>query len=149
MRSAVVLVALLGCSQKPSQHAAPPPVAADEDPTCPLLVPGTSIAAEDTDGGVALVFVTTGDAAAVRARAGKLAAAHNARPVEGDRLAETCHGCMADTVEIPAQAAVSDVPGGARVTFTAAKPDTAPALQEALRMHAGHLAHGGSCKMMM
>ncbi len=150
MRIAVALVCVLGCHAKPADHpTTTPPVATDDDPTCPLAVAGTSISAEDADGGAALVFVTTGDAAAVRARAGKLVAAHNARALDGDHLAATCHGCMADTVETPSKATASDVPGGAKVTFTTTKPDDAAGLQGMLRMHAGHLAHGGSCKMMM
>jgi hypothetical protein len=40
-------------------------------------------------------------------------------------------------------AAATDVPGGARVAFTAHEP---AALQSELRMHAQHLA-GGSCEM--
>ena len=39
--------------------------------------------------------------------------------------------------------------GGAKVTFTTANTDLGFMLAGALRMHAGHLAHGGSCKMAM
>ena len=147
--AAVAVLFALGCGPKaaPIQHPAPP--AGDEDPTCPLLVAGTSISAEDTETGAALVFVTTGDVAAVRARATALVAAHNARAVDGDHLAESCHGCMADTVETPSKATLAEVPGGAKVTFTTANADLGFMQQGALRMHAGHLAHGGSCKMAM
>jgi hypothetical protein len=47
------------------------------DPSCPVEVPGTSVSVEDAGGGVALVFVTTGDVADVRRRAGEMARMHN------------------------------------------------------------------------
>jgi hypothetical protein len=43
-------------------------------------------------------------------------------------------------------AVVEDVPTGSRVVFTPATPDDVAALQNELRMHAGHL-QPGSCKM--
>lgn len=48
-----------------------------EDPTCPVTIPGTSVAVEDTATGAAMVFVTTGDVAALRERVAALAAMHN------------------------------------------------------------------------
>ena len=48
-----------------------------DDPSCPVAVPGTSVAVQDADGGAALVFTTTGDVAAVRQRAREMARMHN------------------------------------------------------------------------
>jgi hypothetical protein len=56
----------------PSSEAASP-----ADRSCPAAVPGTSVSAEDTDTGGALVFVTTGDVAEVRKRVAAMAAMHN------------------------------------------------------------------------
>ena len=79
-----LLAACGGASQSagPSTPAAPAtassaPVAADDDRSCPVAVPGTSVSVEDTDTGAALVFVTTGDAAELRRRVGSMASMHN------------------------------------------------------------------------
>lgn len=55
--------------------AEPAPAAAGD---CPMDVAGTSVTVEDLAAGGALVFVTTGDAAALRAHIAGWAAAHNA-----------------------------------------------------------------------
>lgn len=57
----------------PVAKAAP----ASDDPSCPVMVPGTSVTVEDTANGAALVFVTTGDAADVRRRVASFASMHN------------------------------------------------------------------------
>ena len=79
--SLVLAGALAACGHPappaaPAALAAPAAPAADDDPSCPVLVPGTSVAVEDIADGAALVFVTTGDAAAVRKRASVLADMH-------------------------------------------------------------------------
>ena len=48
----------------------------------------------------------------------------------------------------PSAAIASEIDGGARVTFTASKPDDVASLQSELHTHGGHLA-SGSCKMAM
>ncbi|MDB4958878.1 MAG: hypothetical protein JWO36_6447 [Myxococcales bacterium] len=111
-----------------------------DDPTCPILVPGTSISVEDAPNGAAFVFVTTGNVADVRKRATALAAMHD----KHDGPAEA----MGMMIASKARAAASDVPNGARVTFTAAKPEDAASVRDELRMHAHHLT-GGTCKMGM
>src|SRR5690606_6112860 len=70
----LLVAAACGGSRSSSETTTPvaTPAPAD-DPSCPLLVPGTSVSVEDTDDGAALVFVTTGDPLAVRARAAALA----------------------------------------------------------------------------
>jgi len=134
-----LVAALIGCGGS-SPKTAPPPPAHDNDPTCPVEVAGTSVTVEDTDSGAAFVFITTGDASAVRTRATALADMHNAHAGGGHEK-----GHMIAT---HSTAAASELPNGARVTFTAASPSDAAALQSELRMHAQHLATG-SCEMAM
>lgn len=130
-----------GGSSSPSQDttpvAAPAPAAAD-DPTCPLVVPGTSLSVEDTTTGAALVFVTTGDAKAVRARAAAFAQMHTSHDGPPKAL-----GMMFSPTST---ATASEIEGGARVELTAKNPEDVAKLQGELRMHAGHLT-GGSCEM--
>ena len=142
IRSTLALVLAAAACGHPAVTPAPArpstgPVAGD--PSCPVLVPGTSVTVEDTPTGAALVFVTTGDAMEVRHRVATLAAmhAHHDGP-------PTAMGMMIST---PSMTATSDIAGGAKVTFTA-KPDDAGTLEAELRMHAQHLA-GGSCEMAM
>jgi hypothetical protein len=133
------LVFVLGCgsSAKPAVEAPPPPPPPQVagDPSCPLLVPGTSITAEDS----AWVFVTTGDVARVRARGTALAAMHNDR--KGDP------GSMGLALSAKATAVATEIEGGVRVTFQPEDPATAGALGDELKMHASHLAGAASCKM--
>lgn len=137
----LTLVVLLAACSGGSTHAhetakpVPPP---PTDPSCPLEVPGTSVSVEDTAGGAALVFVTTGDAAAVRTRAQAFAAMHTKHDGPNDAM-----GMM-----FPANWAASekDIEGGARVEFAPAKTDGVADLQSMLRMHAGHFT-SGTCAM--
>ena len=134
-------LAALACGGSNSSTAQTTPAdraAKADDPSCPLLVPGTSLSVEDTTGGAALVFVTSGDPLAVRARAAKLAEMHTKH--DGP---ETAMGMM---FSAGSTATATEVEGGARVEFAAAQPDGAAALQKELRMHASHLT-GGSCEM--
>jgi hypothetical protein len=80
----LLLAACGGASQSaapstPAPHTAtsPAPAPTDDDPSCPVTVPGTSVSVEDTNTGAALVFVTTGDAAELRRRVGSMATMHN------------------------------------------------------------------------
>ena len=137
MRS-LLFAALVACGAKapPAQTASPPATA--DDPSCPLVVPGTSLSVEDTAGGAALVFVTTGDATAVRTRAKALADMHTRH--EGPA------GALGMMFSASSTAKASDIDHGARVEFTAKKPEDAAAVQSELHMHGGHLT-GGSCAM--
>ncbi|MFN0252189.1 MAG: hypothetical protein ACKV2T_35260 [Kofleriaceae bacterium] len=110
-----------------------------DDPSCPLLVPGTSISVEDSTEGPAFVFVTTGDVAQVRTRGQALAATHNERKGSPDALG------MMFSAKSTAKAA--DVEGGVRVTFTPTAPATNAEVGDELRMHGGHLSGASSCKM--
>jgi hypothetical protein len=132
----LVLALVLGCSSPAKPHAEPPAPKPADDPSCPLVVPGTSMAVEDSTDGPAFVFVTTGDVGEVRKRAGALAAMHNHHDGPPSAL-----GMMFST---KATAAASDIDGGARVVFTG-DPDVG----ESMRMHAKMFAGGTSCEMKM
>ena len=127
----LVLALLIGCSS-PAKPRPPEVPAAKDDPTCPLLVPGTAVTAEDTADGPALVFVTTGDAAAVRTRGQALAAMHNERKGPSEDL-----GMM---FTIGSTASAADVEGGVRVTFKGGQLDE-------LQMHVKHLTGATTCEM--
>jgi|GEM_PF-1129907 len=127
------------------------------DPRCPVEVPGTSVAAEDTATGGALVFVTTGDAAELRKRVAAMAAMHNEHHAAmgplptgdeaGSDLAGMDHSKMAGMMMISVHSKVvaEDVEGGARLTFVVG-PDDVATLQDELRAHREHLSTG-SCAM--
>jgi hypothetical protein len=138
--SLVVGIALAACGSTPTpqQPTTPPPQAAADDPTCPLLVPGTSISVEDTPNGAALVFVTSGNALQVRARAAAFADMHTKH--------DGPSGTMGMMFSPQSTATATKIDGGARVEFTAKSPDDVAKVQSELRMHAGHLT-GGSCEM--
>jgi len=128
------LALLLACGH-PASHDTTTPHPAAGDPTCPLEVPGTSITVEDTADGGALVFATTGDAAAVQARADTFATQHGKPDA----------GAFAAMVAPSATATAQKIAGGAKLVF---KAGDAAALQSELRMHAGAMS-AGSCKMAM
>lgn len=132
--------ALAACGSNTSSTASTTPVAKApaDDPSCPLLVPGTSVTVEDTATGAALVFVTTGDPLAVRARAASLAEMHTKH--DGPR---TALGMMFSP---GSTAMATEIDGGARVEFVAAQAGNPAPLQQELRMHVSHLT-GGSCEM--
>jgi hypothetical protein len=134
----VCLALLVACSSAPPKQTSNQPAAKQDDPSCPLLVPGTSISVEDTPSGAALVFVTTGDTTAVRTRAITLAAMHTKHDGPPHALGMMFSGTSTATE--------SDVEHGARVEFNAKQPDSVGALQAELRMHAGHLT-SGTCEM--
>jgi len=141
----LALTFVLGCGSSPpktstitSEPTAPTPAVAG-DPTCPLLVPGTSISVEDTAEGPAFVFVTTGDVAAVRARGAALAEMNNTKNGPA--------GAFGMVITKPAEATASDIEGGVRVAYKPTNAADAGALGDELRMHGGHLAGATSCEM--
>ncbi len=137
MRSLALLL-LLACGHPASHDTTTTPHAAGSaasDPTCPLEIPGTSVSVEDTPTGAALVFATTGNAAAVQARADAFAAAHGKPGAQG----------FAAMIAPAAQVTTQKIDGGAKLVFAGGD---AGALQSELRMHAGHLG-AGSCAMAM
>jgi hypothetical protein len=147
-RATLVILLALGCGSpakpvdKPTVTDAQP-ATAEGDPTCPLLVPGTSISVEDTDKGPAFVFVTTGDVAAVRAKGKELVATYN-----GGRDGSGNGNYLALMIGGPAAtASATDIEGGVRVTFSPTDPATTAAMADELRMHGQHLSGASSCKM--
>lgn len=141
MKLVIVAVALAAAacgSKSPAARSHGVHASPTDDPTCPLLVPGTSVSVEDTDGGAAMVFVTTGDPLSVRARAAALAEMHTKH--DGPATA------MGMMFSAGSSATATEVEGGARVEFAAASSDQVESLQSELRMHAGHLT-SGSCEM--
>src|SRR5262245_28588228 len=87
MLAIVVALAACGGSAPAPVPAKPDHPAAPSDPTCPLEVPGTSVAVEDRNNGAALLFVTTGNVDEVRARAKRLADAVNQHAAPAGSLA--------------------------------------------------------------
>jgi hypothetical protein len=159
------LLFLIACSSPAKDPRGTGPTPTADDPTCPVLVAGTSVTVEDSERGAAFVFVTTGDAPAVRVRAAALANAHNEHhknmaPTGGHehhsgggpsaefgiRMAPKPRMTMGSMISTHSTAEVAELPNGARVTFSAVRDADIAPLQKELRMHAGHLA-GGTCEM--
>ena len=137
------MVVALGCGVvgcgAPRTVGPPPPTATApiDDPTCPLLVPGTTLTVEDTPAGPSFVFLTTGDLDEVRARGRALATMHN------DRLGP--EGAMGLVIAGTSSAVAADLDGGVRVTYRPADPNDAGKLGDELRRHGNHLARASSC----
>lgn len=150
MKCVLFIAALGACGggAKPATTTAEPgaepgahPAAAADDPSCPLVEPGTSISEEDTPNGAALVFVTTpASLEAVRKRGTTLAEMHNKETGPA--------GAMGMMIRTKSTAVVEDVPTGTRIVFTPTSNDDLAGLQEELRMHAG-MMKPGSCAMKM
>ena len=143
MRRCLAFALAAACGH-PATHDSTTPAHEADDPSCPMVVPGTAVAVEDTDRGAALVFVTTGDVDKVRERAKFLAAAHSKRNVTGAAAGHE----MSDMIATKSTADETDVDHGGRVVFVATSESDIPSLQSELRMHASHLA-AGSCRMAM
>lgn len=143
MKCVLLIAALAACGggSKPATTTAQPPAAMSDDPSCPLVEPGTSISEEDTPNGAALVFVTTpASLQAVRKRGTTLAEMHNKETGPAEAM-----GMM---IRTKSTAVVEDIPTGTRVVFTPTSNDDLAGLQEELRMHAG-MMKPGSCAMKM
>lgn len=166
--SRLLLVLLIACGGGAASTPAPAtPAPRADDPACPVAIPGTSVTVEDTDTGAALVFVTTGDVADLRKRAGVLAQQHNdhhaamgplpdgtdanSGPHHHDHAAaggthdHAAGGGAGSMIGVHSKAVVAEIEGGAKVAFVAATADVGT-LQGELRMHAKHYA-AGSCEM--
>jgi hypothetical protein len=164
-KSVLFAVLLAACSGSPLPATTTQPVVAD-DPTCPVAVAGTSVTAEDTANGAALVFVTTSDVPELRKRVAAMAKTHNdhhgamgplptgseagggghdhhdhAAMQAGSAPAPASDGM---TIGVHSKASAEDIEGGAKLVFVAF-PDGVAKIQGELRGHAQHLA-SGSCK---
>jgi hypothetical protein len=142
---------------------------------CPMQVPGTTVTANDVEGGVALEFKTTGDVAALRQRVQRMQAMHehqagggmmmggapsagsgtppgqgeNAAPAPGQAQGGRQMGGMqrGGMMMPPATAAVEDIEGGARLVLRPKDPLQLAMLREHTRMRATRMA-SGQCPMM-
>jgi hypothetical protein len=173
-----VLLVAAGCggSTKATPATTPAtPAAAADDPTCPVTVVGTSVTAEDTSTGAALVFVTTSDVPELRKRVGAMARMHNdhhtamgplptgtEQPAAGGGHEHHDHGGghaghagggdhaghagkAGSMIKVHSKATSEDIDSGAKLVFIAF-PDGVAKIQTELRMHASHLA-SGTCAM--
>ena len=113
---------------------------------CPMKVPGTTVAATDVEGGVALAFITsTGDVAELRQRVRGMAEMHNHHHATGGMMNG---GMMNGDMMIPAAtASAEDIKGGARLVLRPKEQSQLEALREHARKHAGQM-NTGECPMM-
>ncbi len=132
---------------------------------CPMEVPGTTVAADDVEGGIGLSFTTTtGDVAELRRRVRRMAEMHNQpgghRPgghgmmgTPGTAAPGAGGGgrggmMMASGNMMPAATASEvDIETGARLILEPTEPEQLGALREHVRMKAQRMA-GGDCPMM-
>lgn len=162
----LIPIVLVACGGSATQTTTTTPKAA-ADPACPVEVAGTSVTVEDTDTGAALVFVTTGDVADVRRRAGVMAQKHNehhaamgplpdGKDTGGGHEHHHDHAAMnhanhggaksgGSMIGVHSKATTAEITGGVKLAFIAGSSDVGK-LQSELRMHAQHYA-AGSCEM--
>ncbi len=143
--------------------------------TCPMQVPGTTVAATEIEGGIGLTFTTkAGSVAELRQRVRRMAEMHSNQRSGGMMMGE--HGAtasgsggehqhgadsgaghvgggpdgmmMGGGMMMPAAtASVEDIEGGARLILRPNDPAHLATLQEHVRMKAQRMA-GGECPMM-
>jgi hypothetical protein len=159
----LLVLALAACSGNATTTTPTTTAKPASDPACPVEVAGTSVTVEDTDTGAALVFVTTGDLADVRRRAGVMAQKHNEHHLAMGPLpdgtstggghehhhhhghgAGHANGKGGGMIAVHSKATPGEITGGVRIVFIANGPDVGK-LQTELRAHAQHYATG-SCK---
>ena len=137
--SGLLMLFVIGCGSSGTRGHTPPPSPPIDNPTCPLLVPETTLTVEDA-AGPSFVFITTGDVEEVRTRGRALAEMHNDR--------EGPHGAFELVITGVSSAVAANIDGGVRVTFRPADPNDAGKLGDELRMRGSHLAGArGSCAM--
>lgn len=173
-RSAAAEMATQETQQEPSMHGGM--TGGDMAAMCPMAVEGTTVRAEDVEGGAALVFTTTGDVDELRQRVARMAEMHNHHHGEGHGHGMGMHGGehgagghrhgaqgggepvhrggmhsgssqMSEGMMMPPSTARSEeVERGARLVFTPRDSDL-----ESLRDHVGRHAEmmsSGRCPMM-
>lgn len=130
---------------------------ASDASSCPTAVAGTTVRAVDTEGGAALELTTTGDVAAVRGRARKLAEHHAMHVGHGSAGRHgpghmpgpaTGGHTMGGHAMVDAEVTVQDIDRGARIELM----PPVPTELEGLRAHAAHLAERlrvGDCAAAM
>lgn len=122
---------------------------------CPMAVPGTSVASQDTPEGEAITFSTSsGDVNELRRRVRVMSELHGGHHVGGDAAAmgqgAGAGGMESDVHESmtapTSRATVSDVEGGARVDIVPVDPTQVEQVRAAARTHAEHMQREG-CAM--
>jgi len=160
MKLSVFLVAtmLLGCARPPEPSGSPSSTSgavAASQADCPMMAPGATSTAVDTDQGVAITFTAAPEAvASLRAhvhrmaeRQGTMMAGCSCRMMMGDAGRPMAGMTMMQGMRMPpADVRVDDVDGGVRLTLTARDPADAPALRAHAHMHVDHMKAGG-CSM--
>lgn len=147
-------------SAPPEETAAPGGTMGMSMAACPMAVPGTQLAAMDTQEGEALTFTTSPDRAdELRARVRAMADVHNRHHAGGMQgmqgsmqhggmmgggTGQAGPGAMA-MMPPPSRATVRDVEGGAQLVVTPNDPADLERLRSTIRMHADRMRQTGSC----
>jgi hypothetical protein len=127
---------------------------------CPMLLPGTSVQAQDTKDGLAMNFTTTGDLAELRRRARAMADHMNAH-ASGASGGMGMHGAMTGADAgmgmmggsmmggmMPAMhAQVEDVDHGACLKMTPADPQKLSDMRDHMKQHAQMMSQTHGCSM--
>jgi hypothetical protein len=185
----VVLAVLAGCSSKEDSESAEAPqelqaTTGGERETsaqdamaanCPMRVDGTTVQAEQVEGGAALVFMTTGDVDALRERVRNMAAARESLSLEaqsqelgmsetmregaghgdataGAKMGEAEEGIsgdmpgMTEAMPVEADTRVEDIAGGARLVLIATNAADVDALRTQTEQQADIMVTG-ECPM--
>lgn len=119
-----------------------------------MKVTGTTVWAEDIEGGVALRFTTTGDVAELQSRLQRMAQMHNRQAADRRGRGPHEHGmhghpehAMMGGPAMQAKARAENLEDGGRLVFTPRDPEQLADLQQALRTHAEKMS-SGRCPMM-
>lgn len=129
---------------------------------CPVAVPGTVVAAEETELGISLAFTTTDsrNVGELRRRVQAMARMHEQRRVRGEERGPRSKagnggmmgGGMAGHPMPPSRVTVEEIPDGARLVFEPVDPAQKEALREHVRAMAasegGARVMHGECPMM-
>jgi hypothetical protein len=135
---------------------------------CPMDVPGTTVQAEDVEGGAALVFMTTGDVDMLRERVRNMAEAEESHAMGAARMGgQTMPGGTSDTTAgaksgeemdsaeargtgtapmLDVDTRVEDVEDGARLIIIATNPADLDAVRDDAEQRAQQLT-SGECPM--
>lgn len=153
-----------------------PMMQGDKAEMCPMMVEGTTARARDVEGGVAIVFTTTGDVAELRQRVGQMAMMHNKKhgqPGQSGQMemhgshhgggpaadensdSQGMHGSMmGDEAKMmcgqmmpPSTARSEAIKGGARLVLTPKDKADLAALRKSVHKHAQKMT-SGQCPMM-
>jgi hypothetical protein len=148
---------LAGCAHSaPTAASAPAPAKAGAMlATCPMGVPGTTVAAADQANGSTITFTTPDQVAELQRRVHAMSAMHNQHHGDGGMKHGGMKGGgmmgggmgMGGMMMPDSNATVTDLETGARITVMPKDPADLQKLQAAVRMHAQHMQKEG-CGMM-